>query len=432
MSGEQLNFDAVVIGAGAGGICTAARLSHRGYRTLVVESLDRIGGRASTRLVDGFLVNTGALVIERDAVLAQTLKEVGAPLELFNPKVETVLRWGRRDIDMTAGLGGWLRDLTPKVLRAVSSMFPSFRPKKGQSLTEWLNLFTRNKSVHGLMNNVVGAMFAASTDDFPADVFLHYFTKGTSFKKIGLPPGGTIEVWKPLIGVIKAGGGEVWLNSKVSRLTFSSEGLVNGVVIDRGGRSETVSTRIAVSNVGPLATVKLAGAENFPDGYAEQVEQATSPAAIITVHFASRTPLARFQGLALFSKTRRMVYAANFSAPEQKRVPAGWNLYCGASVPRPARGQFDLEKEKELLFADLREQFPGFDEAKIVAIDVTAHDWPAQRAITGYDLPHTTPVANLWNVGDGVKPWGSAGTSACAETAKMIAGEIFSRYPAVG
>jgi phytoene dehydrogenase-like protein len=397
-----------------------------------VESRDRVGGRASTREVDGFLVNTGALVIERGGPVERTLREVGAaPLDLFVPKRETVLRWGRWDIAASSGLGAVARWAGPNVLRATSAVIPQFRPKKGQSTTEWLNKFTRSKTIHRLVGNVVRAMFAASGDDLPADVFLHYFTKGSAFKKIGFAPGGTIEVWKRLAAVVEAAGGEVWLNSTVKKLTFSSDGLIDGAEIDHAGESVTVSTRIVVSNAGPLATVELVGAENLPDGYGSSVAKATDPSAIITVHFASEKPLARFPGLALFAKTRRLVYAGNFSAPEQRRAPAGWNLYCGASVPDPARGQFNLEVEKELLFADLREHFPGFDQAKVLAVDVTAHEWPAQRAITGYDLPQTTPVANLWNVGDGVKPWGSAGTAACAETARIVVTEIAARYPAV-
>lgn len=55
----------------------------------------------------------------------------------------------------------------------------------------------------------------------------------------------------------------------------------------------------------------------------------------------------------------------------------------------------------------------------ILATDVAAHGWPAQRAVSGYDLPIQTPIANLWNVGDGVKAWAQAGTSACARTADV-------------
>jgi len=38
---NKMQFDVVVIGAGAGGLFTAARLAHRGYRTLVVERQTR-------------------------------------------------------------------------------------------------------------------------------------------------------------------------------------------------------------------------------------------------------------------------------------------------------------------------------------------------------------------------------------------------------
>lgn len=124
------------------------------------------------------------------------------------------------------------------------------------------------------------------------------------------------------------------------------------------------------------------------------------------------------------------MYVANFSDKELKRCPEGWYLYTGASVPRPmARGEFDLEHEVELLKQDIQQIMPGFNNARILDIDVTSGDWPAQRAITGYDLPVETPIENLWNVGDGVKPWGSAGTAACAETGRIVYQKIIEKYP---
>ena len=54
MAGEL--YDALVIGAGAGGLCAAARLAHRGRHTLLIESRDRVGGRASTEEQGGIKV----------------------------------------------------------------------------------------------------------------------------------------------------------------------------------------------------------------------------------------------------------------------------------------------------------------------------------------------------------------------------------------
>jgi len=405
MTSDANHFDAVVIGAGVGGMAAATRLSLSGYRTLLVEALGQVGGRASTRDVGGFLLNTGALAIEVDGPVPKLREDAGVPIGFYVPerRRDTVVLWGRREFNAGTGPIHWIRAAFPAVLRIVMAV-PAFRPKPGQSTTDWLSRFTKNKAVHALLDNVIGGFFAATGRELPADSFVTYLTEGSGFKNLGYPPGGTVEVWKPLVEVIEARGGAVWLNSTVTALTFGANGLVTGAEIDADGRVVSVRADVVVSNAGPLNTVRIAGAENFPDGYADAVEKATDGGAIITVHFASQTALVGWPALALAGKSRRLTYAVNHSAPEHKRSKPGWFLYSAASTPRPARGEFDLDAEKELLLADVRDYFPGFDQyATILTWDITAHEWPAQRAVTGYDLPIETPVGNLWNVGDGVK-----------------------------
>lgn len=110
-------------------------------------------------------------------------------------------------------------------------------------------------------------------------------------------------------------------------------------------------------------------------------------------------------------------------------APPGWHLYVGTAVPRPSVGDFDEPAETGLLLADLHDQIPGFGSARILSTVVSRDDWPPQRAVAGFDLPSGTPVANLWNVGDGVKEYANGGTTACAETAKLVATQITARYP---
>ena len=73
-------YDVVVIGSGAGGLHAAARLSHAGYRTLVVEGEDRVGGRATTREIDGFKVNEGAIALEFGGAFQETFDRLWAKL----------------------------------------------------------------------------------------------------------------------------------------------------------------------------------------------------------------------------------------------------------------------------------------------------------------------------------------------------------------
>jgi phytoene desaturase len=276
------------------------------------------------------------------------------------------------------------------------------------------------------VDRVTGSFFAAMGTDLPADVFLSYMSKGSSFKQIGFVPGGTGAVWPPLAEYVESRGGAVWLDSPVTKIVLDAGGRAASAEIEHEGRTRTVTFCSVVSNVGPLNTARLIGADALPEGYFDSVERATNGASIITFHFASRKSLVPWNGLALAGKSRRLTYAGNYSAPEQRRcTEPGWYLYSAASTPRPAVGEFDLEAEKALLLEDIREYFPGFDEhARILAFDVTAHEWPAQRAITGFDLLVETPVPNLWNVGDGVKPWGDAGTAACARSAEKVVAQI--------
>ena len=269
-------------------------------------------------------------------------------------------------------------------------------------------------------------------NDIKADVFFHYISEGSSFKKIGFVPGGSIEIWRPMAAFIQQKGGEVWINAKANKLTFAEDGTVNGAVINHNGKEISITCKAVVSNAGPLATAQLAGSENLPKGYLEEVRKKTDPGAIITLHFASKKDICKFPGLAVGALTPQLTYAANFSAPALGRCPEGWNLYIAACSPKPsARGEFDVDREVELLKQDIRTVFKGFDEhAKILDVDVTAGlEWPAQRAITGNDLPMDTPIANLWNVGDGVKPWGEAGTATCAETGRIVVNKILKKYP---
>lgn len=105
MTSHDNNFDAVVIGAGAGGLFAAARLTKQGYRTLVVERLDKVGGRASTDDIDGFKVNVGAIVIEVGGITQETCEEVGARFDIREPKPPILYRIGGKDVDVTGG--GW-------------------------------------------------------------------------------------------------------------------------------------------------------------------------------------------------------------------------------------------------------------------------------------------------------------------------------------
>jgi phytoene desaturase len=420
------NFDAIVIGAGAGGLFTAARLQHQGYRTLVVDRLDKVGGRASTTDVEGFKVNDGAIVIEVGGITERTCREVGAPFDIREPSPPILYRIKGKDVDVTGG--GWgflLQKLTRQGAKLVGGIGAARKdeglPEEEMTLHEWVSKYTKNEGVHGIFRNMAASVFAVGSEDLPARVFLTYFTRKSAFKRFGFHPEGTIGIWKGLAETIVRDGGEVRLSTEVSRIVLEGD-RVTGVVLAGG---ETVTAPVVVSNVGPAATVRLLGEDNVPADYQEVVKRNDRPTAMITVNFASQERLIEAPGMLSFANSRRLAYIANFTDTCPEMAPEGWHLYVGTAVPKPSVGDFDVEAEYALLLEDLRDTIPGFDERARILSKVTTRDgWPPQRAVAGFDMTHDTPFAGLWNVGDAVKEYANGGTTACAETAEIVVGKI--------
>lgn len=431
---EVTKFDAVVIGAGAGGCCAAARLSHGGLHTLLLESQDRVGGRASTEEIDGFKVNIGAIALELGGVFEETFELVGAPLDLRQPKPAAVFYLNHKIVDVSHGgwglLLGQISKQAAKVLGAFAEARAGSLPDGRISTKDWLARYTSNQTVHAIFRNLCAAIFACNADELPAKAFLTYFTAKGAFKRFGFCPEGTIGVWEALADAVRRNG-EVWLGAPVGRIEIEDGG-VSGLTLRRNGGEVRIRSDIVISDIGPKATVELAGAASMPPEYVDQVQSRLRPTANIVINFAARQPLVEAPGILTFGKTRRLCNMANLTATCPELAPPGWHQYVAYAVPQPALGDFDAGSESELALQDLRDQFPDFAKAKILSVRVMRGDWPAQRSCAGYDLPRETGIDGLWCVGDGVKNYGNGGTQACAETAKLVVDEVLRQRVTTG
>ena len=431
---EHLSFDAVVIGSGAGGLCAAARLAHAGRRTLLVESRDGVGGRTSSVDEDGFCVNVGAVAIEYGGVLEDTFRTVGAPFDIRVPKPATVFRLSGTTVDITRG--GWkmlLDGITKKGAGLLAGMGAARKgdlPGEQLTVADWLNSYTKNKTIHAIFRNLCAAIFAVNSEEMPARAFLTYFMQKGAFRDFGFSPTGTGGLMRGLADVVTQHGGEVWTSSPVEAIHVD-DGRVTGVTVRRDGEAVRVAGDVVVSNAGPAATVALTGREHFDDGYLARLDRDLRPTANIVVNLASREPLLDVPGIVTFGITRRLCNLANLTATCPELAPPGWELAVAYGVPRPAVGEFDEDAEIQATLADLRDAIPGFDErARILSIRVMRGDFPAQRSIAGLDLPQETPLPNLWNVGDGVREYANGGVQACAETAALVVERILAPVPA--
>jgi phytoene dehydrogenase-like protein len=427
MAPDAHHTDVLVIGAGMGGVCAAARLAVAGQRALLVERADRVGGRASTYEVDGFKLNTGAVAIEFGGEMEQTFKDVGATLDLRFPEPANLFRIKGKNINPAKGGWAFLLDQITKTGAKMLTQLGSARkgdmPEEQVTLEEWISGATSNKTVHRLFRNLSAAIFAVNADEIPARAFLTYFMQKGAFKHFGFHPDGTIGVCQALADVVERQGGEVWLESDVTEL-HTADGRVTGATIVRGGDTVEVSCGAVVSNVGPVATIGLCGEEALGAEYVDSIRGKARPTANIIIHVASREPLIDAPGLVVFSTTERICNMGNLTATCPELAPEGWHLAVVYAVPRPAVGDFDSGRELELSLQELHDELPGMADARVLDATVMRDEWPAQRALSGYELPRDTPLDNLYNVGDAVREYGDGGTQACAVTAKLVVDEL--------
>jgi len=415
--------DVLVIGAGMGGVCAAARLAATGHKPLLIERESRVGGRASSFVKDGYTINTGAVAIEYAGAMEDTFKEVGAEFTLRFPDPANVFRVGGKSIN--PGKGGWaflLDQITKKGAKLLTNLGSARKgeyPEEQLTLEQWIGSATSNQTVHRLFRNLAAAIFAVNADEIPARAFLTYFMEKGAFRKFGFHPDGTVGVCQALADVVTREGGQIWLDSEVVKL-YSEGDRVTGATVRRGDELVEVGCGAAISNIGPVATIQLLGDESLDPEYVAQIQKLSKPTANFIIHVASDEPLLDTPGLIVFSATERVCNAGNMTATCPELAPPGKHLTVVYAVPRPAVGDFDVERELELSLQELHDELPGMATAEVIDARAMYGDWPAQRALSGYEMPRKTPLDNLWNVGDGVRDYGSGGTQSCAETARDV------------
>src|SRR5262252_8809316 len=87
---SEHSYDVVVIGAGLGGLLSAAQFLRRGQRVLVLERLAHPGGRFTAKTFQGAQVSTGAvhmLPFGTNGELAAMLRALGVPHRIHDSEV---------------------------------------------------------------------------------------------------------------------------------------------------------------------------------------------------------------------------------------------------------------------------------------------------------------------------------------------------------
>jgi all-trans-retinol 13,14-reductase len=332
MAAVSEGFDAVVVGAGPGGLTAASLLAAEGMRVLVLERNESPGGTARGYVRHGFTFPCGPLSFSNPGMVADALAASGAqdPEMEFLPARYRLCAMGT-DVILSAPterLSGVLSRMFPAEAAGIRAFFedagvlvsalgrtpegeaPALGDRGTGSAADHLGGLVADRSLTRLLGSVgtgeprFGFPMLACMWDFMCARGIWY------------PAGGFDSLASRAAAAIEGRGGEVKLGSEVEAVVVSG-GAIRGVRL-RGGTS--VESPVVISNADFKTTfLRLVDAGAQPPEWRQAVLDAPETSSNLQVALGLERSKV---DLSAFSDASRIIYRSEFPAVDGPAGPA--------------------------------------------------------------------------------------------------------------
>jgi phytoene dehydrogenase-like protein/NAD-dependent dihydropyrimidine dehydrogenase PreA subunit len=415
-------YDIVIVGAGIGGLMTAAGLARAGKKVLVLEQLSFIGGKYTHLMHKGYAFTTAAWTCPGpNSRIGRLCAKLGADIEWVTiHDVESrgehwvVTKDGRRFAstnEAQEALVGGPRGMA-QVYRWIADMYnPRTSYADDMTARQYIErYFPGNEEYVKYVETIITYCFASQT----VDTFSAMETKRAIVDALeqmadwGTAVGGTEAIVSAVDEVVRDHGGQVATRTKVASIDVVG-GRATGVTLDDG---RTIAADIVIHNAGLNRLMSLVGEANLPPDYVARLRSAV-PANVATLILGTTEPLLGDGHSLLHTmgwERTLNCYAPTFFDPGL--APEGRHILDVFWVMEPP---FDRRRELDLVLAELHDVFPRFDQVVELQVPMFfAGLWTAEMAHrigqSGADrLDPQSPIENLYLVGYDCVGYGMAG-----------------------
>ncbi|MCP4603902.1 MAG: NAD(P)/FAD-dependent oxidoreductase [Proteobacteria bacterium] len=375
MSGEIADtYDAIIVGAGIGGLTTATLLARAGLRVLVLDQHYVAGGNVTSFRRGSWTFDVGLHYVGecgQNERFQRILKACGINMRFYQmsadlekivfPDFHFTIPSTKREFyrclierfpEERSGIERYFKflDQFERVITSIES---------GSTLKQIANMITSPLLLRYL-NKTAGDLFESCTSNprlkaiFNARSFTYTVasTRVSAILYAGLqnhylisggwyPEGGGQKISDRMVEEIEACGSDIRLHSTVRSINVS-KGRVTGVIYNNKKKGEHhVSAPIIVSNADIKRTVfNLVGREHFPSRFVRKIEQFEMALPLFIVYIGIDTPPEEFS----FSNSNQWLVNnldtdADFEKLERGEMPDEPNIYISTPSPKSPMNQ---------------------------------------------------------------------------------------------
>lgn len=332
-SNMREHWDAIVIGAGMGGLTAAAHLVKAGLRVLVLERNPHPGGTAYVYHREGFTFPMGPLGFSHPILVQNTLKDLGVGDDLKFFRIHYRVKAFGLDLSLSLPFAHMVKELSAlfpadaegvkhffeDMNKLISKQKPDFnRSKLNQAYDISASKYLHNLVKDGRLRRILGSI--GTREPYSGLPLLAAMWNLMSHEGIWYPEEGMQSFCKRFVKAVVGnndGRGEIRLNEDVAKIRVG-QGKVLGVILKDGTQLDASSV---ISNADyKIAFLKLMDPTTIPPEWYDAVFRARQTGSVFQVCLGVDTGKLN---LSTFKEASRLIYRR--SQESLKETPVDWS-----------------------------------------------------------------------------------------------------------
>jgi phytoene dehydrogenase-like protein len=329
------NWDAIVIGAGMGGLTAAAHLVKAGLRALVLERNPHPGGTAYVYHRKGFMFPMGPLGFSHPTLVQNTLKDLGVGEDLKFSRVYYRVRAFGLDLSLSLPFSELVKELSklfPADAEGVKRFFEDMneliskqKPDPNRSKLNPPHDISASEYLHNLIKDwklrrILGSI--GTREPYSGLPLLAAMWNLMSHEGIWFPEEGMQSFCGRLVRAVvgnNENSGEIRLNKDVAKIRVE-KGRALGVILRDGTEIDASSV---ISNADyKTAFLKLMDPKTIPPEWYDAISSARQTSSVFQVCLGVDACKA---DLSAFEKASRLIYRRS-GRNVQERENLDWNV----------------------------------------------------------------------------------------------------------